>query len=198
MISRILILNRLEPFSATLKYPTRTSARIERRIMCCHFVRSAEGFWFCGNPCSPSQTLWGGCELQDPGGCWKTGRSITTTPVSFSSLVESLCLFKECRELEERYRVDYTSKILASDMKDRHPIIKDLGCVIHKGDLALQLQSISEMEHLCKIASTVRWKKLWDNALDHGEACITSLKNLVRIISCPVFFSHHHLLLSVY
>ena len=45
---------------------------------------------------------------------------------AFSSLVdevESLCLVKECRELEERYKVDYTSKILVSepeDMQARH------------------------------------------------------------------------------
>ena len=35
------------------------------------------------------------------------------------------------------------------------------------------------------IADTVGWKKLWDHALDHGEACITSLRNLVRVVSYP-------------
>ena len=37
---------------------------------------------------------------------------------AFCSLVddiESLCLVRECRELEERYSVDYTSAILASN-----------------------------------------------------------------------------------
>ena len=107
---------------------------------------------------------------------------------AFCSLVddvESLCLVRECRELEERYGVDYTSKILTTDPEDRHPVIKDLVRAIGKEDLALQLQSASEMEHLCKIANTVGWKKLWDHVLDHGEACITSLKNLVRIVSYP-------------
>ena len=48
---------------------------------------------------------------------------------AFSSLVdevESLCLVKECRELEERYKVDYTSKILVSQPEDRHVIIKEM------------------------------------------------------------------------
>ena len=29
------------------------------------------------------------------------------------------------------------------------------------------------------------WKKLWDHVLDHREACITSLKNQVCIVSYP-------------
>ena len=41
------------------------------------------------------------------------------------------------------------------------------------------------MEHLCKIAIEVRWKKLWDLALDHDVACISSLRNLARVISHP-------------
>ena len=96
---------------------------------------------------------------------------------AFCSLVddtESLCLVKECRELEERYGVDYTSKILTSKPEDRQHIMKDLSRAIQKEDLALQLQSASDMEHLCKIAVEVR---RWDLALDHG---ISSLRNLVR------------------
>ena len=58
---------------------------------------------------------------------------------AFCSLVddtESLCLVKECRELEERYGVDYTSKILTSKPEDR---MKDLSRAIQKEDLALQI-----------------------------------------------------------
>ena len=45
----------------------------------------------------------------------------------------------------------------------------------------------SDMEHLCKIAVEVRWwgKKLLDLALDHGVACISSLRNLVWVIRHP-------------
>ena len=63
--------------------------------------------------------------------------------------------------------------------------IKDLVQAIRGKDLALQLQTASNAKHLCKIADTVGWKKLWDHALDHGEACITSLRNLVRVVSYP-------------
>ena len=109
---------------------------------------------------------------------------------AFSSLVdevESLCLVKECRELEERYKVDYTSKILVSEPEDRYVIIKEMEKAVHKEDLALQLQSASEYKHLCKITNSVGWKKLWDHTLDHGEACVTALKNLVRIVNHPSY-----------
>ena len=81
--------------------------------------------------------------------------------------------------------MDFTSRILTSDPEDRQPIIKDLVQAIRGKDLALQLQTASNAKHLCKIADTVGWKKLWDHALDHGEACITSLRNLVRVVSYP-------------
>ena len=111
---------------------------------------------------------------------------------AFSSLVddvESLCLVKECRELEEHYKVNYTSKILTTELEDRHSAIKEMVQTIHKKDLALQLQSASNLEHLCRIAEAVGWKKLWDHVLDHGEACVTSLKNLVRVMSHPLHAS---------
>ena len=64
-------------------------------------------------------------------------------------------------------------------------VTEDLVQAIRGKDLALQLQTASNAKHLCKIADTVGWKKLWDHALDHGEACITSLRNLVRVVSYP-------------
>ena len=75
--------------------------------------------------------------------------------------------------------------LLTSKPEDRQYIMKDMSRVIQKEYLALQLQSTSDMEHLCKIAVEVRWTKLWDLALDHGIACISSLRKLVRIINHP-------------
>ena len=112
---------------------------------------------------------------------------------AFSSLVddvESLCLVKECRELEERYKMNYTSEILTTELEDRHSVIKEMVQTIHKKDLALQLQSASNLVHLCKTTEAVGWKKLWDHVLDHGETCVTSLKNLVRVMSHPLYASH--------
>ena len=75
----------------------------------------------------------------------------------------------------------------AHSYQDRHVIIKEMEKAVHKEDLALQLQSASEYKHLYKITNSVGWKKLWDHTLDHGEACVTALKNLVRIVSHPSY-----------
>ena len=108
---------------------------------------------------------------------------------TFSSLVddvECLCLVKECRELEEHYKVNYTSEVFTTELEDRHRIIKEMIQIIHKKDLAHQLKSTSNLEHLCRITETVGRKKLWDQ----GEACVTSLKNLVRVMSHPLHAIH--------
>ena len=55
--------------------------------------------------------------------------------------------------------MDYTSKILTSKPEDRQHIMKDLSRAIQKEDLVLHLQSASDIEHQCKIAVEVRWKK---------------------------------------
>ena len=83
---------------------------------------------------------------------------------------------KECMELEEWYKVNYASKILATEPEDSY-----------KKTLALQLQS----------ASNIIWntfaesRRQWDGrnseilSLIHGEACVILLKNLVRIMNYP-------------
>ena len=81
-------------------------------------------------------------------------------------------------------------KILTTELEDRQPIIKEIIQIIYKKDLAHQLKSASNLERLCRIAETVGWKKLWDHVLDHGEACVTSLKNLVRVMCHPLHASH--------
>ena len=47
------------------------------------------------------------------------------------------------------------------------------------------LQKISKYPSLHKIAECIGWKKLWDNALDHGLPAIKSTNNLVRVITYP-------------
>ena len=121
-----------------------------------------------------------------------TAREDGVASRAFSSLVddvETLCLVKECRDLEERYKVNYTSKIFTTELEDRHSVIKEMVQTIHKKDLALQLQSASNLEHLCKITDAVGRNKLWDHVLDHGEACVTLLKKLVRVMSHPLHAS---------
>ena len=41
-----------------------------------------------------------------------------------------LCLVRDCWKLEERYRVDYTSTILAAESEDSHSVVKEMVEVI--------------------------------------------------------------------
>ena len=108
---------------------------------------------------------------------------------AFSAMVddvEALSLVRECRELEGKYKSDFTSQILsASDPTTGLCVLKEAEDHIQKEDKALQLKKTSKFNHLTTIAELVGWRKLWDSALDHGPSCVKSLKNLVRIISYP-------------
>ena len=107
---------------------------------------------------------------------------------AFSAMVddvESLSLVRECRELEERYKTNFTSAILSETDQDGLDIIRTAQKSINKIDQSLLLQNISKYPSLHKIAECIGWKKLWDNALDHGLPAIKSTKNLVRVITYP-------------
>ena len=100
----------------------------------------------------------------------------------YSSLVddvESLCIVKECRELEGRYGSDYTSNFLASDLCGIDFSIKEVEKFIFKKDRILQLKKAAKYSHLCTIADTVGWRKLGDHTLDEGRSCVTGIRNLV-------------------
>ena len=100
--------------------------------------------------------------------------------------VEALSLVRECRELEERYKSDFTSEILsASEPADRLEIIRNAKKFINKKDQMLLLQKASKYQFIHKIAECVGWKKLWDHALDYGPSVNKAMKNLVRVISYP-------------
>ena len=108
---------------------------------------------------------------------------------AFSALVdnaEALSLVRECRELEERYKSNFTSEILsANEPADGLDIIRSALKIINKKDQLLLLQKISKYQFVHKIAECVGWKKLWDHALDHGPSVIKGMKNLVRVITYP-------------
>ena len=97
--------------------------------------------------------------------------------------MEALSLVKECRELEAKYRSDFTSQILnATDPTTGTCALKEAEDHIVREDRALQLQKTSQFN---AIAESVGCRKLWDQALNHGPSCVKSVKNLVRIISYP-------------
>ena len=99
---------------------------------------------------------------------------------AFSALVdnaEALSLVRECRELEERYKSNFTSEILsANEPADGLDIIRSALKIINKKDQLLLLQKISKYQFVHKIAECVGWKKLWDHALDHGPSVIKGMK----------------------
>ena len=57
--------------------------------------------------------------------------------------------------------------------------------IINKKDQSLLLLKASKYQFVHLIAECVGWKKLWDNALDHGPSVIKGMKNLVRVITYP-------------
>ena len=108
---------------------------------------------------------------------------------AFSAMVddvETLSLVRECRELEERYKSNFTSAILsAKESEDGLDIIRNAQNIINKKDQSLLLLKASKYQFVHLIAECVGWKKLWDNALDHGPSVIKGMKNLVRVITYP-------------
>ena len=82
---------------------------------------------------------------------------------AFSAMVdnvESLCLVRECRELEQRYMSNFTSAILHAQEEDRLDIIRNAGKSICKIDQSLLLQKTSDYPFLIQIAEGVGWKTL--------------------------------------
>ena len=57
-------------------------------------------------------------------------------------------------------------------------------CIKQK-DQALLLAEISKYQLIHKIIMKIGWKKLWDQAMDHGIPIVKSMKNMVRILAYP-------------
>lgn len=81
--------------------------------------------------------------------------------------VEALSLVQECREMKERYKLNFTSQILnAEEPVARLEIVRNAQKHINKTDQTLLLGKVSNHQYLHKIAECEGWKKLWDHALD--------------------------------
>ena len=57
-------------------------------------------------------------------------------------------------------------------------------CIKQK-DQALLLAEIPKYQFIHKITMEIAWKKLWDQAMDHGIPIIKSTKNMVRVLAYP-------------
>ena len=79
-------------------------------------------------------------------------------------------------------------------LTSQHRFLKHLGstCVLREAeknivqkDQMLLLAKVSKYQHIHKITMEIGWKKLWDQAIDHGLPVVKSMKNLLRALTHP-------------
>ena len=81
--------------------------------------------------------------------------------------IESVCLVKECRELEEWFNIDAVDKIL-DDTEDKVSL-KELGDYVRHLDRKKRTTKCAEKAPLiAKLANECGWLKLWDGAMERG------------------------------
>ena len=98
------------------------------------------------------------------------------TVLALSQDINSLCLVKECRELEEGFGTHFTDDILAR--REVHP--KDIRATIHDRDLQQNTAKCSgKAPIIAEVANRVGWSKLWDVAMDLGVKSIRGLQCLI-------------------
>ena len=95
--------------------------------------------------------------------------------------VESTCLVKECRELEEVLGTSFTDEILMGGemvgMKEVKKIVKEV-------DRKLLLSRCrGKAPMIASVGEDGGWLRLWDEALNLGERHTKGLKNLSRVLS---------------
>ena len=114
------------------------------------------------------------------------------TLVALSSDIESVCLIRECLELEEHLNTNFTHSLLISSSnpesgEEDRPSTRQTD-QIARNDKSLLLEKCSKKEGTRLIADIVRmvsWSKLWDWVLNDGPKCVNVLCAFVRIISYP-------------
>ena len=108
-------------------------------------------------------------------------------PRPYSDDINSICLVRECRELEQYFGTDFASVLLTQDAGPR-PCPREVKEMIEKKDRSLMLTKHAgraDMVIVAKIECEVGWPRLWNLALDGGERCVDGLKNLVCVIAFP-------------
>ena len=109
--------------------------------------------------------------------------------------VEALGLVRECRELEQRYSSNFTTQIRVNTGERLHGrrglllstwwLLREAGKYLIKEDQDLLLAGVLQYVHLQRVAKGIRWRKLWDHAMDHGKHVVKGIKNLLRVIAYP-------------
>ena len=94
--------------------------------------------------------------------------------------VESICLVRECRELEECFGTEFTSDIINREVCS----LKEMKKIIMEANRKIRMERCGEKAPLiAKVAKSPGWAKLWDNALDRGWKAVLGLKMLSRVMS---------------
>ena len=96
--------------------------------------------------------------------------------------VASLCLVKECKELEEGFETQFTDKILGGDADQIN--MKEVKKVIGQLDREKRIESSEgKAPQIAVVARNGGWLRLWGMALDLGLRHTRGLQVMLRLIS---------------
>ena len=95
-------------------------------------------------------------------------------------MMRSLCLVRECEELEEALMTTHTESILRGEAVETREMKEE----IRKKDRQQSFSRCDEKSPLiAQVARKVGWGRLWDACLSLGEKYTTGLKKLSRLMS---------------
>ena len=103
-----------------------------------------------------------------------------TALLALSDDTASICLVRECRELEEVFGTHFTQEILS----DNAPSLKEVKDAIHEHDRTKLTAKCSEKAPMiAAVARRITWSRLWDSAMDLGDKSVKGLQYLSRAMS---------------
>ena len=103
-----------------------------------------------------------------------------TALLALSDDTASICLVRECRELEEVFGTHFTQEILS----DNAPSLKEVKDAIHERDRTKLTEKCSEKAPMiAAVARRITWSRLWDSAMDLGDKSVKGLQYLSRAMS---------------
>ena len=92
-----------------------------------------------------------------------------TALLALSDDTASICLVRECRELEEVFGTHFTQEILS----DNAPSLKEVKDAIHERDRTKLTEKCSEKAPMiAAVARRITWSRLWDSAMDLGDKSV--------------------------
>ena len=94
--------------------------------------------------------------------------------------VESMCLVRECMELEESFGTQCVDAII----RGRAAAAREIKEMIYKQDRRILVDRCGEKALvIAEVAGRVGWARLWDAALDSGGKTVRGMQMLSRVMS---------------